>query len=187
MGLINNFIITLVSTIVFMTAIELISPNNSMKKYLKFVLGLILITTILNPIILFVNGGEKSITTTIEGYEKKIFEGDTSESTNTNEIEIRRKSFVNNFNKSCVELLKKEYKDMNFECKVDCSINFNEIDFNINKVTIDIINSKIKNIEKVSIGEDSKKKADDDTQLEIKEFISKEIGIPKDKIEVNYN
>ena len=38
MEYLNNFVITLVATIIFMTAVEIIAPDNSMKKYIKFVL-----------------------------------------------------------------------------------------------------------------------------------------------------
>ena len=53
MEYLNNFVITLVATIIFMTAVEIIAPDNSMKKYIKFVLGLILISVMINPIIKF--------------------------------------------------------------------------------------------------------------------------------------
>ena len=47
MEYIKSFIETLVTIIILFSAIELISPNNSMKKYIKFVLGLILIVVML--------------------------------------------------------------------------------------------------------------------------------------------
>ena len=46
MDIINKYIATLVATLVFMTAVELIAPDNSLKKYLKFVMGLILISVL---------------------------------------------------------------------------------------------------------------------------------------------
>ena len=48
MDKINAFVITLVTTLIFMTAIELIGPDNSMKKYLKFVLGHLILLKNLN-------------------------------------------------------------------------------------------------------------------------------------------
>lgn len=61
MEYLNNFVITLVATIIFMTAVEIIAPDNSMKKYIKFVLGLILISVMINPIIKFFTGGEQEV------------------------------------------------------------------------------------------------------------------------------
>ena len=57
----KNIVITLVTVLIFISAVELISPNNKMKKYIKFILGLILISVILNPILQFVSNGEKSV------------------------------------------------------------------------------------------------------------------------------
>lgn len=187
MGLINHFIITLVSTIIFMTAIELIAPNNNMKKYLKFVLGLILIATLLNPIILFIKGGESSIITAINSYEKEVLGDEKSvEGERMDESKIREQSFKNNFNISCMGILKKEFKDMDFESDINCTMDFNKVDFEINKLTIGIKKSNIKKIRKVVIGEENNKKPEDETQLKIKEFASKELGIDKEKIEVIY-
>ena len=64
MEYINNFVITLVATMIFMTAVDIISPDNSMKKYIKFVLGLILISVMINPIIKFFTGGEQELVNT---------------------------------------------------------------------------------------------------------------------------
>ena len=72
MEYLNNFIITLVATMIFMTAIEIIAPDNSMKKYIKFVLGLILIVVLLNPIVYLLTRGEEEIKTTIKKYEERI-------------------------------------------------------------------------------------------------------------------
>ena len=70
MDYINNFVITLVATMIFMTAVEIISPDNSMKKYIKFVLGLILISVMINPIVIY---NSFFITLTLQDYITKIF------------------------------------------------------------------------------------------------------------------
>lgn len=46
MEALKKFVITLVTVLIFMSAVEMIAPSK-MKKYIKFVLGLILITIIL--------------------------------------------------------------------------------------------------------------------------------------------
>ena len=51
----RGFTITLCTTVFFITIVELILPDNSMKKYSRFVMGLILITVIINPIIKLYN------------------------------------------------------------------------------------------------------------------------------------
>ena len=62
MELLKGFVITLVTTIIFMTAVELIAPDNSMKKYIKFILGLLLISVILTPIVAMLTKGESVLT-----------------------------------------------------------------------------------------------------------------------------
>ena len=108
MEYINNFVITLVATMIFMTAVEIISPDNSMKKYIKFVLGLILISVMINPIVKFFTGGEQELVNTIKSYESMFYEGTTSE----NEDSISKsqiESFKNNLNSNCDILLKEEF------------------------------------------------------------------------------
>ena len=157
-----------------------------MKKYLKFVLGLILIATILNPILVFVNQGEASITKTIEEYEKEVTKEESSLKTGIDFKDSSKKSFENNFNKSCDELLNKEFKGMKFESKVDCSIDANDINFKINSITVKINNNKIKKIQKVVIGQGQSSEKDDDLQINVKEYLSDILGIPKEDIEVKY-
>ena len=69
MELIKGFITTLVTTLIFITAIELVGPDNSMKKYLKFVMGLILVAVLLNPIVKFFTEGGTALTSIIEQYD----------------------------------------------------------------------------------------------------------------------
>ena len=71
MELVNNFVVTLVTTLIFITAVEILGPDNSMKKYVKFVLGLILISVLLSPIIKFFSKGEGVVTMAIDKYEKE--------------------------------------------------------------------------------------------------------------------
>lgn len=47
---ISTYMLTLVSVIILITLIEIILPTSNNKKYIKFVSGLILIVTIINPI-----------------------------------------------------------------------------------------------------------------------------------------
>ena len=55
MEILKDWVSDICVTILFMTAIELVLPENSIKRYAKFVLGLIFIVVVINPIINFVN------------------------------------------------------------------------------------------------------------------------------------
>ena len=49
--LLKVWVTNITIAIFFITAVEMILPDNNMKKYAKFVLGLMLIVVIINPII----------------------------------------------------------------------------------------------------------------------------------------
>ena len=48
---IKNWVVSICSAVIFITAVELIIPDNKMDRYVKFAMGLILIAVIMNPII----------------------------------------------------------------------------------------------------------------------------------------
>lgn len=190
MEIINKYIVTLVATLVFMTAIELIAPDNSLKKYLKFVMGLILISVLLTPIIKFFTGGEKMITNAIEKYEREF---DTTEvsSGNLNEEEkddeSRKRAFVLNFNKNCEDLLVEKFSNIKCKCNLDCKVNFEDLSYSVNKLIVSIRSGNVKAVEKVVIGEEENiSKKDDELQSAIKSYLSNELGINSEKIEVIY-
>ena len=197
MNELKGLVTTLVSILIFISAVELVAPNNKMKKYIKFILGLILITVILNPILEFVSKGQESISQGITEYEQ-VFSQDKSK-TNTDISDIldggksgksgddaRQKAFIKNFNKNCDSLLKNKYKDKDFRSDIDCNVDFANMSLNINKLSIGIVDKNIKKIKKINIKEnDDKSTKEDNTQYkEMIEFVSTELDIPKDKIEV---
>ena len=176
MELIKGFITTLVTTLIFITAIELVGPDNSMKKYLKFVMGLILVAVLLNPIVKFFSQGETALTSIIDQYDKEIEEGIS-----------REDSFKDNFNKNCINKLLKEFKDMNFESDLDCIVDFDNMTCQINELRIGISEKGVKKVKEVKIGEEEKDvKEEDSIQKEVKDFLSDELEISKDKIVVYY-
>ncbi|MBD7910017.1 MULTISPECIES: stage III sporulation protein AF [Clostridium] len=187
MELIKNFVVTLVTTLIFITAIELIGPDNSMKKYLKFVLGLILIAVILNPIINFFSKGETVLTEVIGKYSKEVTKDINDKKKTEDNNKIREESFKNNFNRNCESLLNKEFNNFNFVSAVECKVDFTDVNFKIIKLRIGVQKKGIKKVEKVELGKEHKEeKSEDNTQKEIKRFLSKELDLEEDKIEVHY-
>ena len=190
----KNIVITLVTVLIFISAVELISPNNKMQKYIKFILGLILISTILNPILQFISNGEKSVADGIEGYEQVFSKSkdkiDLDNINSSKEIESkgdnRKKAFVSNFNKNCNKLLVNQFKTKKFKSDVDCDINFTNITLTVNKLKIGVSENKINKIKKVIINTDSESntKEENEEYTEIIDFMSSELNIPKEKIEV---
>lgn len=190
----KGIVTTLVTILIFISAVELISPNNKMKKYIKFVLGLILISAILNPILQFISKGEKNISQGIEKYETVFSENqnkinsDNSNAINSKEDknDARKKAFIKNFDENCDNLLKNKYKDMNFKSDIDCDVDFTNINFNIKKLRIGVEDNKISEIKKVEInGKDQESTEDENKEYEdIINFVSDELSVSKDKIEV---
>ena len=188
MEYIKSFIETLVTIIILFSAIELISPNNSMKKYIKFVLGLILIVVMLNPIIDFFTEGEDKIVSTIKEYEN-ILSKDTKTSSDvavSNEVED---VFVENLNKNSANELAEAFPDYTFVCNIDCNIDLSNYSYNISHAKIGISTGKIQDVEKVekveiSNDNESNSKIYSNDEQKIVSYVSSMLGISADKIEV---
>lgn len=187
MEILKEFVVSLVTTLIFMTAIELIGPDNNMKKYLKFVLGLILVAVILNPIVDFLTKGEGYLTKTVDTYAKEITTGikESTQDGNEEKNKIKEENFKDNFNKNCESTLNKEFKDFTFESHVDCAVNFTDMSMEIKSLKIYAKAKGVRKIEKINIGE-SRGDEDDETKIKIKDFLSSELKIDRDKIQVNY-
>lgn len=192
--ILKNIVITLVTVLIFISAVELISPNNKMKKYIKFILGLILISVILNPILQFISNGEKSVVDGIESYEQVFSQSkDKVDLDNINTLkenqdkgESRKNAFVSNFNKNCDNVLKNQFKNMRFKSEIDCDVNFTDITLNVKKLKIGVGENKINKIKKIVINDEtqSSTKEENKEYTEIIDFVSSELNIPKEKIEV---
>ena len=188
----KNIAITLVTILIFISAVELIAPDDKMKKYIRFILGLILISVILNPIIKFISNGEKNISSSIQNYEAVFSKSKADlnkmeiQKESKNNEDARKKAFINNFNKNCDDILKKQFENMTFKSEVDCEVNFSDITLNVNKLKIGVGESKITKVKKVVIknNEQSNEQDVNKEYTEIINFVSKELNIPKEKIEV---
>lgn len=192
MEALKNIVITLVTVLIFISAVEILAPNNKMKKYIKFALGLILISVILNPIINFLSNGQKGITDSIKNYEGMFSQDgsklnlDSVSTLNGNDKQDNKKQiFIDNFDKNCDNLLKNKFKDMNFKSQLDCDVDFNKLNLNIKKLKIGVSDNKVNKVKKVVINKETANvKEDDDKYSEIINYISSELDVPKEKIEV---
>lgn len=189
MEYINNFVITLVATIIFMTAVEIISPDNSMKKYIKFVLGLILISVMINPIVKFFTDGEQELVSAIKNYESVFYEGTTNE----NEDSISKsqiESFKNNLNSNCDNLLKEKFLDKEFKSNVECEIDLDNMTYSIESLEVGVKDGGIKLVDniKIDINEESEEAVSNDGSVEneeeIKNYLSEVFKIPTEKIKL---
>ena len=163
---IKSWIVNIGCTIFFITAVEMILPDNSMKKYAKFVLGLILITTMITPIIYFLYGGINN-----SAYINKIYtELQVNNSVSNVEkykqqnINNTLKVFEDNLKVSCEKTLKDKYTGFDFTAGIVAEYNKESSEFQIKEITIKTNYAKIQDIQG---------------------FLSDKLGVSKDNIKVS--
>ena len=190
MEYLNNFIITLVATMIFMTSIEIIAPDNSMKKYIKFVLGLILISVMINPIIKFFTGGEQEVINRIKRYEDMLNLGDTNEGESKEVIEKQKEAFKSNLNSNCDNLLKEKFSDKNFKSDIKCNINLSDMTYSIDSLEVGVRENGIRLVDKIriNVNDESEEAVSNnekiDNEEEIKNYLSELFKIPIEKIKL---
>ena len=184
---IKGFIITLVSMIILISAIELIAPDNSMKKYLKFVLGTILIAVMISPIVSVLSDGESILTSKISEYIDLV-DSNSIETTSENKKSTGKIAFKENLQQNCNRLLKEKFKEFEFESYIDCEVNMQDITYSINKVEIAVKNKGVSKIEKIVINNtDASTEVDSKAEKiknedEIIDYVSEILNVTKDKI-----
>ena len=190
MEYLNNFIITLVATMIFMTSIEIIAPDNSMKKYIKFVLGLILISVMINPIINFFTGGEQEVINRIKRYEDMLNLGVTNEGESKEVIEKQKEAFKSNLNSNCDNLLKEKFSDKNFKSDIKCNINLSDMTYSIDSLEVGVRENGIRLVDKIriNVNDESEEAVSNnekiDNEEEIKNYLSELFKIPIEKIKL---
>ncbi|KEH95916.1 stage III sporulation protein AF [Clostridium massiliodielmoense] len=187
---IKQWVVNICTAIFFITAVEMILPNNSMKKYAKFVLGLILITVILNPIIKLFNRSfnfEGYINSASQYIDQKQYKNNygkykTESIGNTSEV------FANNLEKLCNKKLKDKYPKDNYNVKVKVLYNDEKEKFDIQEINIGVKEEEVKKIRKITIDKTkevaTKKVIEKGKSSKIINYLSESIDIPKEKIKV---
>ena len=147
------WVTNIVIAIFFITAVEMILPDNSMKKYAKFVLGLMLIVVIINPIIKIF---DKDFD--LYSYSNKAISYMES---NTSGIDIKKYKDINilntteNFKKNledeCIMNLEEAYPENKYNADIEIVYDDKKGVFNIGKVEIGIVDKGVKNIRNIEI------------------------------------
>ncbi|SHJ59540.1 stage III sporulation protein AF [Clostridium cavendishii DSM 21758] len=181
MDILRSFVINLSVTIIFFTAIKLILPSNSIKKYVSFVMGIMLIAVMLQPIITIFTSEDK-LTAKIE---KNLQTNNINlEKSNNNINESKKAAVLKNIENEAIRLLKGENADKDFKVKINGSVDVEKVVVDIKGVEVWVSDSKnIKKVQKVQIGKESKEEPlNDDFSDKIKVQLSKALSISKDKI-----
>lgn len=187
----KSWVITICTAVVFITAVEMILPNNSFKKYVKFVLGLILITVLINPVIKIINKNYN-----IDDYTSKAFEY-FDEGTYKQDFEKYKEDNMNktlntfklNLENECQKKLKEEFPKDNY--KVEAFVNYDDAASAvvIKYIKVGIIEGAISRVKKVDIStkgdlDNSSAALNDERSKKLKDYLSKELKISDDLIEI---
>ena len=185
----------IIVAVIIATLIEMILPNSSSKKYVKVVIGMYILFTIVSPIIKKVGGKDINLNTIdIEKYEQQISKSDNTisrkfEDNNTRSI---KDIYVSNLKADISAKLKEKGYEIDTS---DIQIKDDE-NYTIVKITLKLIKMEQKQeknneivINTVEIGntisqKDSKTLSDDDKQ-EVKDYISETYDIDKKNINIS--
>lgn len=185
----------IIVAVIIATLIEMILPNSSSKKYVKVVIGMYILFTIVSPIIKKVGGKDINLNTiNIEEYEQQISKSDNTisrkfEDNNTRSI---KDIYVSNLKADISAKLKEKGYEIDTS---DIQIKDDE-NYTIEKITLKLIKMEQKQeknneivINTVEIGntisqKDSKTLSDDDKQ-EVKDYISETYDIDKKNINIS--
>lgn len=184
--MLKTWIINICSTVLFITAVELILPNNTIKKYAKFVLGLILMTVVINPIFKVADRNKESLTWNIEKSENYLvdFEKNKKEYKNKN-MDATMENFKKNLQNKIIESLLTKYPEDKFE--VGVFLENNEEKFSIKGLEVKVYDKNVNKVKKVELGmKDEKSKSSLDTakDKEIKSYLSSILNIEEKNIKI---
>lgn len=189
MEIIKAWISNICTVVLFITAVEIILPDNSLKKYAKFVLGLILMTVIINPIMKVydknfdINVMSSNVEKAIEIKESKS----NMEEYKKNNLNATLETFNSNLKKLSEEKLEEKFKDMDFEVKVKSDIEHNQV--KITSIEAGIKEKGIQKIKKVTVESFKSEKEntnenENERFNEVKQFLSKELNIQEKLIKI---
>ena len=185
----------IIVAVIIATLIEMILPNGSSKKYVKVVIGMYILFTIVSPIIKKVGGKDINLNTiNIEKYEQQIAKSDNTISRKFEDNNARsiKDIYVSNLKADISAKLKEKGYEIDTS---DIQIKDDE-NYTIEKITLKLIKMEQKQeknneivINTVEIGntisqKDSKTLSDDEEQ-EVKDYISETYDIDKKNINIS--
>lgn len=201
----KTWISQIIVAVIIATIIELILPNGNNKKYIKMIIGMYVLFTIIQPVVTKITGNNLEIT---NFNYKKYFDEDIIESSTqdfeNNNSKLIKQAYINNIKEDIVQKLKQkgyEVIDCNIEILDDenqenygsiRSINLiineldveNEEDNNENNINIENVEINISNNTTETTNKEKNNISDKEKQ-EIIEYLSEEYSINKTDIIIN--
>ncbi|SHH37218.1 stage III sporulation protein AF [Clostridium grantii DSM 8605] len=177
------------TTVFFITAVEMILPKNSIKKYGKFALGLILVTVIIDPFIKVFDNNfnlERYVaqaSSYMTSSENKDFSDYKKES-----IEKSSRVFAENLSKIGQGELERIMPECSFQVDVEVEYNEESTEFIIQRTKVLVSSSGIKQIKKITIGNSQEvsnnNEVSGEVQVKVKDTLSQLLNISPDKIKI---
>lgn len=186
----GRWIITICVAVFFSTAVQMILPDNSLKKYCNFVLGLIVFVVMITPIVNLFNK-DIEIGKLIEDSALQVFSEDSSqnyEEYRNSNIDSTLTIFKEKLEKQCVQDLKEQFSGDDYKVNVDVSYDSENSLFIINSVDIGINDGSVKRVEEVVIGDAEAVPVHNGEEelgeraTEVKEYISSRYDVNMEKI-----
>ncbi|NFM31880.1 stage III sporulation protein AF [Clostridium botulinum] len=188
----KEWITNIAVAVFFITAIEMLLPKNNIKKYGKFVLGLILITVILNPIIKIFNK-DYNISQYVEkataSFNNVDYKSDFDKYKKKNREETLN-NFKVNLQNQTKKKLEEKFPENKYEINVEIAYDEEKDNLEIKSMDVGVKGKKIEKIKKVSkinIGSNENGKEDKKSfegEGKIKQFISNEFKVSSEVIKV---
>lgn len=197
--IISNWAGELIVALVIVTIIEMLLPNNKIKKYVKMVIGLYIIFCIISPFI------DKEEFSSIYKETQRSLEKIQLETQVTSELESTDSTiealYIQEFEKDVitrVEELGYEVK----KCEVSIEIDATKENAGINAINLNIggkkssnqnKNVEIENVEKVEISINNQDRANNNNEKEtedtkkVKEFLMEHYEISEEKVKITQN
>jgi stage III sporulation protein AF len=185
----------IIVAVIIAALIELILPNGSSKKYVKVVIGMYILFTIVSPIIKKIGGRDADLNKIldVEKYEQQLAKSDNAISQKFEDNNSRniKDIYVSNLKADISEKLKeKGYKVATSIIEVKDDENYT-----IGKITLEVIKNDQKTeknneivINTIEIGSTEKMKEEkqltDDEKSEVETYISQTYGIDKKNINI---
>lgn len=187
--ILREWIINIASLILLITAVEMILPDNSLKKYSKFVLGLILMTVLINPIIKMFNKNF-DISVYSQNISRVIYDEEKVNSIQEYKEESLKNTIANfevNVEQIIGDKLKHEFKLSNIKTEVQVEYIDEDNSFNIKDIKVGVKDGKVQKVQKVEVNVGEKKPEEKEKNKlydDIKTYLSKELKVEENIITV---
>lgn len=188
----KEWITNIAVAVFFITAIEMLLPKNNIKKYGKFVLGLILITVILNPIIKIFNKDyniSQYVDKATASFNNIEYKNDFDKYKKKNREETLN-NFKANLQNQTKKKLEEKFPENKYEVNVEIAYDEEKDNLQIKSMDVGVKGNKIekiKKVNKINIGNNENVKEGKKTfegEGKIKQFISNEFKVSSEVIKV---